>query len=85
MRFPTDLLDSLELNIHQLVLSDLAENIGQSKGGIHDEAFDVSIDLVTSQVETRIIPGEGREEENAEKPERVFMVCFLFAVCTVFR
>lgn len=76
MRSRADILDSLELNIHQLVLSDLAENIGQSKGGIHDEAFDVSIDLVTSQVETRVISGEGREEENAETPERVFMVCF---------
>ena len=61
---------SLEINIHQLILSDLADNIGESKGDIHDDTYSLSVDLVTSQVETRAVP----EETDGEQAERVFMV-----------
>lgn len=60
---------SLELNIHQLILSDLAANIGESKDDPNNADIVTSIELVTSQVETRVVP-----EENPEQPERVFMV-----------
>ena len=52
------------------ILSDLAENIGHSKDDTETQAIDVSIDLVTSQVETRVVP----DQEHEEQYERVFMV-----------
>lgn len=61
---------SLELNIHQLILSDLATNIGLSKDDPTDAELLTSIELVTSQVETRVVP----DEEESEQPQRVFMV-----------
>ena len=64
--------NSLESNIHQLILADLAENIGQSNTSEQDETFTTSIDLVTSQVQTRAVSGE----DNGDQPERVFMVRF---------
>ena len=46
--------DSLELNIRQLILSDLAESVGDVKGQDADADDVVSaIDLITSRVETR--------------------------------
>lgn len=73
---------SLELNIRQLILSDLASNIGEAKGDAPEgEGITSAIDLVTSRVETRALaahehqedtPGEGGEET---VQERVFMVC----------
>ena len=65
-------LYSLELNLHQLILSDLARNVGKSKddktGNITTED---TIELISSNVETRDISEEGGED--ADKP-RVFMV-----------
>ena len=60
---------SLELNIHQLILTDLAANIGDSKDEDTQPDVQTAIELVTSQVETRVVP-----EEEPEQPERVFMV-----------
>ena len=60
---------SLELNIHQLILTDLAANIGDSKDEDIQPDVETAIELVTSQVETRVVP-----EEEPEQPERVFMV-----------
>ena len=59
---------SLEINIHQLVLSDLAANIGKSKDDTPEAELLPAIELVTSQVETRC------EVEEEEQPSRVFMV-----------
>ena len=58
----------MELNIHQLILSDLAENIGDCKDNTPLEELQTSIDLITSQAETRAV-----EEEDVEQV-RVFMV-----------
>lgn len=45
---------SLEFNIRQLVLSDLAESVGQAKGeAAQSDDVVAAIDLVTSRVETR--------------------------------
>ena len=62
-------MTSLEINIHQLILSDLAVNIGEAKYDTPEANLLPSIELVTSQVETRAV-----SEEETEKPERVFMV-----------
>lgn len=68
---------SLEFNIRQLILSDLASNIGESK---HEpESPDVlsAIDLVTSKVETRVLHEEAPDESEDGRDEeelRVFMV-----------
>ena len=59
---------SLELNIHQLILSDLAENIGDCKDNTPIEELNASIDLITAQVETRAVEGEDADQV------RVFMV-----------
>lgn len=61
---------SLELNIHQLILSDLAANVGHCKGNTSIDDLSTSIDLITSQVETRAV-----EEEDAEH-KRAFMVSY---------
>ncbi|PCH37888.1 atypical/PIKK/PI4K protein kinase [Wolfiporia cocos MD-104 SS10] len=64
-------MDCLELNIRQLILTDLAANIGESKDGHDDPDVLSAIDLVTSKVETRAVD----EAVDAEEPqeERVFM------------
>ncbi len=59
---------SLELNIHQLILADLAANIGDAKDDDTQPDLQTAIELVTSQVETRVVP-----EAETEQPERVFM------------
>ncbi|KAJ3555853.1 hypothetical protein NM688_g2347 [Phlebia brevispora] len=51
-----------------LILSDLAVNIGDTKDDPSHPELQTSIELVTSQVETRVEP-----EEEVEQPERVFM------------
>ncbi|KAI0086351.1 atypical/PIKK/PI4K protein kinase [Irpex rosettiformis] len=63
-------MDCLELDIHQLILSDFAENIGHSKNSANTQSLDVSIDLVTSQVETRAVSDQ---EQKEQQYERVFM------------
>ncbi|KAI0818966.1 atypical/PIKK/PI4K protein kinase [Irpex lacteus] len=62
-------MDCLELDIQQLILSDLAENIGSSKDNADSQHLDISIDLITSQVETRAVSEQEQDEQN----ERVFM------------
>ncbi|THH17523.1 hypothetical protein EW146_g3305 [Bondarzewia mesenterica] len=49
-------MDCLEFNIHQLILSDLAANIGESYNDPNSDAtLDSCVDLVTSKVTTRAI------------------------------
>jgi hypothetical protein len=69
-------LYSLELNIHELILSDLADNIGLSKDNVLDDTLESSVDLITSQVETRAVSGD-------EDGERVFMVRCIYLVYVV--
>ena len=77
---------SLELNIRQLILSDLASSIGEAKAPVvQSDSVLSAIDLITSRVETRVSSDEeddeqvdderGKEEDTKE--ERVFMVCDL--------
>ncbi|KAJ8463246.1 hypothetical protein ONZ51_g10373 [Trametes cubensis] len=64
-------MDCLELNIRQLILSDLATSIGEAKSNVAS-----AIDLITSKVETRVTVEEANidAEENEEVQEqRVFM------------
>ncbi|KAH9998087.1 hypothetical protein BJV74DRAFT_768054 [Russula compacta] len=49
---------SLEFNIHQLILSDLAVSVGASKDDPADPTIDSSIDLITSHVTTRAVSKE---------------------------
>lgn len=49
----TSISCSLEFNIHQLILSDLAASVGASKDDPADPTIDSSIDLITSNVYTR--------------------------------
>ncbi|KIP08777.1 hypothetical protein PHLGIDRAFT_364236 [Phlebiopsis gigantea 11061_1 CR5-6] len=60
-------MDCLEFNIHQLILTDLAANVGDCKETTPLEELQTSIDLITSQAETRAL-----EEEDADQL-RVFM------------
>lgn len=68
---------SLEFNIHQLILSDLAASVGASKDDPADPTIDTSIDLITSNVTTRAISKDDVDLNgtNAGSDERVFMVC----------
>lgn len=67
---------SLEFNIHQLILSDLATSVGASKDDPADPTIDTSIDLITSNVTTRAISKDDLDVNgaNAGSDERVFMV-----------
>ncbi|KAI0293064.1 hypothetical protein BC826DRAFT_1143219, partial [Russula brevipes] len=68
-------LRSLEFNIHQLILSDLAASVGASKDDPADPTIDSSIDLITSNVTTRAISTEDANgsDVNASLTDRVFM------------
>jgi hypothetical protein len=68
---------SLEFNIHQLILSDLAVSVGSSKDDPADPTIDTSIELITSNVTTRAISKDYLDANgiNAGPDERVFMVC----------
>ena len=69
-------LCSLEFNIHQLILSDLAASVGASKDDPADPTIDSSVDLITSNVTTRAISTDDAIESsvNANLEQRVFMV-----------
>lgn len=73
---------SLELNIHQQILSDIASNVGET---IDDITY--TKDLIASKVQTRKdlkvdrMPGGDREDEEGA---RVFMVCHFDVSYTVF-
>ena len=62
---------SLELNLHQLVLSDLARSVGESKSSGHPSVED-AVELVSSKVETINV-----SFQEADNPQRVFMVSSL--------
>ena len=62
----------MELNIRQLILSDLAANVGEAKEGVDNADVLTAVDLVASKVETRIVDDVEQEENNEEA--RVFMV-----------
>ncbi|KAI0934808.1 hypothetical protein AcW1_006214 [Taiwanofungus camphoratus] len=64
-------MDCLELNIRQLVLADIASNIGESR--LDQENSDVlsTIDLVRSKVETRVVPENSDPQDTEEN--RVYM------------
>ncbi|OBZ65790.1 hypothetical protein A0H81_14348 [Grifola frondosa] len=64
-------MDCLELNIRQLILSDLASNIEAFKDETENAEVLTTIDLVTSKVETRAVSDQTVSEELEE--ERVFM------------
>ena len=54
---------SLELNIRQLILSDLASSIGEAKAPvIQSDSVLSAIDLITSRVETRVSSDEEDDE-----------------------
>lgn len=67
---------SLELNIRQLILSDLAASVGEVKTDTPDSSVLSAVDLITSRVETRDVSGEHNSADAAEEDaeERVFMV-----------
>lgn len=64
---------SLEFNIRQLILTDLARNIGECKDHASEHDLTPAIDLVTSHVQTRDHPVQDTEDEE-EDEERIFMV-----------
>ncbi|TFY82561.1 hypothetical protein EWM64_g1445, partial [Hericium alpestre] len=67
-------MDCLELNVHQLVLSDLAANVGVSRHDPLDASLGSSIDLLTSKVTTRAIDhGLMNGDAKPELEQRVFM------------
>ncbi|CCM00003.1 uncharacterized protein FIBRA_02028 [Fibroporia radiculosa] len=61
----------LELNIYQLILTDLASNIGESKHEAENPDFLSTIDLVASKVETRVL--DDTERLGQVEDERVFV------------
>ncbi|KAF8579311.1 atypical/PIKK/PI4K protein kinase [Ramaria rubella] len=61
-------MKSLELNLHQLILSDIARNIGESKSSDAEPALEDAVELVSSKVETRNVP-----TQDEDHPPRVFM------------
>ena len=67
---------SLEFNIHQLILSDLAASVGASKDDPADPTIDSSIDLITSHVTTRAVSNEDVNgcDVDSSLGQRVFMV-----------
>ncbi|KAA1469432.1 atypical/PIKK/PI4K protein kinase [Dentipellis sp. KUC8613] len=68
-------MDGLEFNIHQLVLSDLAANVGASHSKPLDPSVESSIDLLSSKVTTRAI-NESKlvnGDAKAELETKVFM------------
>jgi len=62
---------SLEFNIRQLILTDLARNIGECKDHASEHDLTPAIDLVTSHVQTR---DQQHVEGEEEDEERIFMV-----------
>lgn len=62
---------SLELNIRQLILSDLASNVVEAKADPQKVDITTAVGLVTSKVETRAV--DDVAEEDSEEV-RVFMV-----------
>lgn len=76
------MLCSLEFNIHQLILSDLAASVGASKDDPADPTIDSSVDLITSNVTTRNISTDDVNESsvNANLERRVFMVRVSYAL-----
>ncbi len=68
---------SLDLNIHRLILSDLAVSVGASNDDPADPTIESSIDAITSNVTTRAISdvagGESTTQVNSQE-QRVFMV-----------
>ena len=57
---------SLEFNVQQMVLTDLAASVGASKDDSADETVQAAVDAVTSGVVTRA---------ESEATEKVYMVC----------
>lgn len=69
---------SLDFNIHQLILSDLAASVGASNDDPADPTIDSSIDAIRSNVTTRAVSEDAGDDEivteaNLEE-RRVFMV-----------
>ena len=62
----------MDFDIHQLILSDLATNIGEAKDESDNRDVVSAIELVTSKVETRALPEN--EPESVVLEARVFMV-----------
>lgn len=63
-------MDCLELNLHQLILSELAKNVGHSvQAG--DPGAESGVELLAAKVETRDIPSDA--DANTDEQPRVFM------------
>ena len=61
---------SLELNIHQQILSDIASNVGETQ-----EHFAYAVDVIESRVQTRVDPATPKDGVNGDcEGQRVFMV-----------
>ena len=74
----------MEFDIRQLILTDLARNIGECKDHSSEHDLTPAIDLVTSHVQTRDQPVQDAEDgEEEEEEERIFMVSPLFAFLTL--
>ncbi|KAK7693961.1 hypothetical protein QCA50_003536 [Cerrena zonata] len=72
-------MDCLEINVRQLILSDLAENIQEFRHEEHAPEYLSAIDLVTSKVGTRALFGNDEAPEDTDvngtdsDQQRVFM------------
>ncbi|KAI0075272.1 hypothetical protein K474DRAFT_1676500 [Panus rudis PR-1116 ss-1] len=70
---------NLEIDVRQLILSDLAENIEEYNEDPSNPEFLSAIESVTSKVETRAVPAAGENsedtdvDEQGEDQQRVFM------------
>ena len=60
------------LNIRQLILTDLARNVGECKNHASEHGVAPTIDLVTSRVQTR--DQAAQDVGNGEEEERIFTV-----------
>ena len=80
-KFPTKYpVCSLDFNIHQLILSDLAASVGASHDDPADPTIESSIDAITSNVTTRAVfenAGDDESVTGANLEQRVFMVSTL--------
>ncbi|KAH9852668.1 atypical/PIKK/PI4K protein kinase [Lenzites betulinus] len=67
-------MDTLELNIRQLIFSDLAASVGEVKTEIADSSVLSAVDLITSKVKTRDVELDGAYDGTEDiVEERVFM------------
>lgn len=68
-------LFSLEFNLHQLILSDLAKSIsaitGEAPNTGHDKSIEDSIEAISSRVEIRVKPEPNPHHSEQQDPDDV--------------